>query len=94
MVEKDPTRSGQLDAPSAAEHQLRSDLVLKVPDLTTEGRLRRVEPPLGSDGKTPLLGDRDEIAEMPQLHSVSHACEVWSPAYKVLVDDAIIAYIS
>ena len=76
MVEKDPTRSGQLDAPSAADQQLRADLVLQVPDLPTEGRLRRVEPPRGSDGQTPLLSDRDEIAEMPQLHSVFHACEV------------------
>jgi len=82
MVEKDPTRGGQLDAASAADHQLRADLVLQGPDLTTEGRLRRVEPPLGSDGQTPLLGDSDEIAEMPQLHSVSHACEVWSQLTK------------
>src|SRR5258705_2700320 len=36
MVEKDPTRGSQLDAVSTANHQLRADLVLKVPDLTTE----------------------------------------------------------
>src|SRR6267378_984012 len=36
MVEKRPTRGGQLDAVSTANHQLRADLVLKVPDLTTE----------------------------------------------------------
>src|SRR5439155_14227572 len=36
MVEKDPTRGGQLDAASTANHQLSADLVLKVPDLTTE----------------------------------------------------------
>ena len=77
MVEKDPTRGGQLDAASAADHQLSADLVLKVPDLTTEGRLRRVQRPLGRHRQTPLLGDGDEIAEMPQLHSVSHASEVW-----------------
>src|SRR5437870_2605708 len=34
MVEKDPTRGGQLDASSTANHQLSADLVLKVPDLT------------------------------------------------------------
>jgi len=36
MVKKRPTRGGQLDAVSTANHQLRADLVLKVPDLTTE----------------------------------------------------------
>src|SRR5438552_7451066 len=36
MVEKDPTRGGQLDAASTANHQLSADLVLEVPDLTTE----------------------------------------------------------
>src|SRR5438093_226715 len=77
MVEKDPTRGGQLDAASAADHQLSAHLVLKVPDLTTKGRLRRVQLPLGSYCKTPLLGDGDEIAKMPQLHIVSHASEVW-----------------
>jgi hypothetical protein len=82
MVEKDPTRGGQLDATSAAEQQLRADLVLQVPDLPTEGRLRCVEPPLGSHGEAPLLGDSDEIPKMPQLHSVSHACEVWSQLTK------------
>jgi hypothetical protein len=30
-----------------------------------------VEPPLSSDGQTTLLGDRDEIAELPQVHSKS-----------------------
>ena len=77
MVEKDPTRGGQLDAASAANHQLSADLVLKVPDLTTEGRLRCVQSPLGRHGQTPLLGDSNEKAEMPQLHSVPHASEVW-----------------
>ena len=36
MVEKDPTRGGQFDAASTANHQLSADLVLEVPDLTTE----------------------------------------------------------
>jgi hypothetical protein len=36
MVEKRPTGGGQLDAVSTASHQLRADLVLEVPDLTTE----------------------------------------------------------
>src|SRR4029453_17129878 len=36
MGEKSPPRGGQLDAVSAANHQLRADLVLEVPDLTTE----------------------------------------------------------
>jgi len=36
MIEKDPSRGGQLDAVSTSNHQLSADLVLKVPDLTTE----------------------------------------------------------
>ena len=63
------------------------------PGSDDEGRLRRVEPPLGGDGQTSLLGDSDEIAQMAQLHIVSHACEVSSPAHKVFVDDAIISSI-
>src|SRR2546427_4111290 len=77
MVEKDPTCGGQLDASSTANHQLSADLVLKVPDLTPEGRLRRVQPLLSGHRETTLLGDSNEIPEMPQLHNVSHASEVW-----------------
>ena len=36
MVQKDPTRGGQLDTASTANHQLGANLVLKVPHLTTE----------------------------------------------------------
>src|SRR5439155_27370451 len=64
MVEKDPTRGAQLDAASTANDQLSADLVLKLPALTTERRLRRVQPPLGRHGQTSLLGDGNKIAEV------------------------------
>src|SRR5947208_6197791 len=84
MGQKDPTGGGQLDAASAADHQLSADLVLQVPDLTTERRLRRVQSPLGRHRHTALLGDGDEKAEMSQLHSVSHASEVWHQPTKYM----------
>ena len=68
MVEKDPTRGGQLDAVSTANHQLSAHLVLEVADLTTEGRLRHVQPPLGRHGQTSGLGDGNEIPEVSKLH--------------------------
>jgi hypothetical protein len=64
MVQKDPTRGGQLNAASTANHQLSADLVLEVPHLTTERRLRGVQSPLGRHGQTSLLGDGNEKAEM------------------------------
>jgi hypothetical protein len=36
--------------------------------MTTEGRLRRVQLFLGRDRQTSGLGNRDEIAKVPQLH--------------------------
>jgi len=44
-------------------------------------------PPFGRDRHASFLGDRDEIAKVPQLHEC-HASEVWQPAYKVFLDEA------
>jgi len=43
------------------------DLVLKVANLQAERRLLDAEP-FGRTSKMQLLGDRDEIAEMPEFH--------------------------
>jgi hypothetical protein len=62
MLEKDPPRGGQRDAPRAADQQWRADFVLQVPDLPTKGRLCRVELLCGRPRQTARLGDGDKIA--------------------------------
>ena len=84
MVEKGPTRGSQFDAVYATDHQLNADLVFEIPDLAAEGRLRRVQPPLGRECQAALLGDRDEITKVPQLHrTFFHISKACPPAYKV-----------
>lgn len=70
MIEKRPTGSGELNTASAPRQQLDADLVFQIPDLATERRLRRMEPPFGGECEAALLGDGNEIAKMPQLHTV------------------------
>jgi hypothetical protein len=68
MVEKRPAGSGQFDAVHTAAHQLNADLVLQIADLPAQRRLRRVQPFLSRERQAALLGDRDEITKVPQLH--------------------------
>ena len=68
MVEKSSAGSSQRDAVHAADYQLGADLVLESADLPTKGRLRGVQPFIGSQRQASLLGDGDEIAKVPQLH--------------------------
>jgi hypothetical protein len=77
MAEKDPPRSGQLDATRAAGQQLDANLEFQITDLTAQRGLCRVQSLFGCDRKATLLGDRDEIAKMPQLHRLAHAYKVW-----------------
>jgi len=63
VIEKGPTCCGQRDALGAAGQELRTDLILKIPDLSAQGRLGRVQPFLGCNGEAALLGDRDENTE-------------------------------
>ena len=76
MVEKGPAGGGQFDAVRAAAQQLDADLVFEIADLAAQRRLRRVQPFLGRERQAALLGDRDEIAKVPQLHSGFHICKV------------------
>jgi len=69
IVEKDPPGGGQFDAMHAAAHQLNADVVFEVADLPAQRRLSGMQPFLGRERQAALLGDRDEIAKMPQLHS-------------------------
>jgi hypothetical protein len=82
MVEKDPARGCQFDAAHAAAHQGHANLIFEVAHLTTEGRLRGMQPLLGRDRQASLFCDRDEIAKMLELHSAFHISEAWDEPIK------------
>jgi hypothetical protein len=67
--------------PRAADHELSADLVLQIPHLAAQRRLRRVQPLRGGNRQTALLGDGYEIPKMPELHSMLH--ERSGPAFLV-----------
>jgi hypothetical protein len=78
MIEKGSARRGQLDPARTAGQELSPDLVLQIADLPAERGLRGVQPPRGRNRQVARFGDRDEIPQMPQLHSrpmpVKYAC--------------------
>jgi hypothetical protein len=63
----------QFDPMHAAAHKRDADLALEVANLAAERRLRRVQPLLGGVLQASRLGDRDEIAKVPQLRCASYA---------------------
>ena len=85
MIEKGPPRRGQLDPARTAGQELGPDLVLQIPDLPAERGLRGVQPPRGRIRQAPLLGDGDELAQMPQFHGRPMPARYGFPAYKVSV---------
>ena len=60
-------RLGQLDAARLAAEQLHLQFGFECSDLLAERRLLDAQP-LGGAGDVAFLGDRDEVAEMAQLH--------------------------
>ena len=70
MVKESTSSSGQLDAADAAHYQLRTNLFLKSADLSTERRLRLVQPFLGGECQASFFGDSNEVAKVPQFHSI------------------------
>src|SRR6266545_3311648 len=88
MVEKGAAGGGQFNAVHAAAHKLNTDLIFEITDLATERRLRRVEPFLRRQRQAALLGDRDEIAKVAQLHSGFHIFKACPSAYKVFFSGA------
>ena len=57
----------ELDAARGAVEQRLAELGLEAADLLRERRLRDVQP-LGGAAEVPLLGDGDEVAQVPELH--------------------------
>jgi len=73
LFEKRLSRRRQHDATRTARHERDANLLLERADLTTERRLRGVQPLLGGHRHAAFLGNRDIIAEMPQLRPKGHA---------------------
>src|SRR3954454_19707805 len=84
MVEKGLASGGQFDAVHASAHQLDANLVFEIADLAAEGRLRRVQPFLSRERQAALLGDRDEIAKVPELDSAFHISKACPSALQSL----------
>ena len=77
MVEEGAAGGSQLDAVHAARQERNADFIFEIADLPAQRRLRGVQPLLGGDREAALLGDRDEIAKVAQLHRLSHAFQAW-----------------
>jgi hypothetical protein len=65
----------------------------EIADLAAERRLRRVEPFLRRQRQAALLGDRNEIAKVPQLHSGFHIFKAYPSTYKVFCAGARGSYL-
>ena len=68
LLEETLPRLGQLDDPGSPAQQRNADLLLERGDLLAQGRLADVEALRGAP-EVQLLGERDEVAEMPELHA-------------------------
>src|SRR5260370_29807740 len=88
MIEEGAPGGGQFDAVHASIHQRNADLVFEIADLATQRRLRGVQPFLSRKRQAALLGDRDEVAKVPQLHGALHISNACPSTYKVLVAGA------
>lgn len=64
-----PARRAQLHPPGGAKEEDAADFLLEPADLAGE-RLLGEPDPTGSPREAQLLGDRDEIPEPPQIHSL------------------------
>jgi hypothetical protein len=84
VIEKDPAGRGQRNAARAAFKQFDPDLQLQVANLPAQRGLRGVQPSFGGRGEAALLGHRNEITQMPQLHRATDTIKVWREHTKSL----------
>ena len=68
LGEKGVAGGRELDAACMAFEERRADLALQVADLPAQRRLRDVESPRRA-AEVQLLGDRDEVAKVAELHA-------------------------
>src|ERR1700744_6294838 len=71
MIEEGLARGGELNAMNATRQQGYADLIFEIADLPAQRWLRRVQPALGGDRQTALLGNRYEISDVAQLHRLT-----------------------
>jgi hypothetical protein len=64
VIEKGLARRGQFDAADATGQKFDPHLVFKIPYLTAERRLRRIQASLSRLGETARLRYRNEISKM------------------------------
>ena len=66
-IQERHARQCELDTPAGPHEQRRPYKCLELPDLLAEGRLGDVQPARGP-AEVQFLGDRDEVAQVPELH--------------------------
>jgi len=94
MVEKGLASGGQFDAVHATAHQLDANLVFEIADLAAEEGCAVCSLFSAANRQAAFLGDRYEIAKVPQLHSALHISKACRQAYKVFFAGASGAYIA
>src|SRR5438067_6491981 len=67
----DSSSDPRIQPPVAAIEKIGPDLVLELPDLPAEGGLGDAQPPCCAP-EVELLGHRDEVPQMSELHGVSY----------------------
>lgn len=67
VFERGTSRNGQRDGASRPVEQLGTEFLFESADLGADAGLADVHAP-GRPGEVPLLGDRDEVFELPQVH--------------------------
>jgi hypothetical protein len=72
VIEKHSSGGGQRHAARLTLQQLYAYFGFQVANLSTQRRLGRVQPPLGSSQHAAFLRDGNEIAQMPKFHSPSY----------------------
>lgn len=80
-----PAGLGQVDAMVVADEEVEPKLALELADLPAQRRLGDVEP-LGSAAEVQLVGNGNEVAEMPELHTRRKWCVQVSCQMRRLLD--------
>jgi hypothetical protein len=92
VIEKGAASRRQFDAAHAADERRGADFLLEVPHLAAEGGLRGVQAAFRRELHAPRLGDRDEIAKMPELHICLYTLQAYAYTYKVFFSAAVRRY--
>src|SRR5580692_2043548 len=92
MIEKHPSRCGELNSTRPADQELNPKLPFEIVDLPAQRRLRGVQPLLRRHCQAAFFGDGDEVTEVTQLHgppslgSMAVSLQSLSPARQSYLD--------